>query len=245
MVVDFSEVYKRIEDLAEGNLDWFEKIKLAVTGLNNLLDSLESSINSGMMSNIKDVPVVGSAVSGGVDFLSKLKQQILEPFSDFVYESTGMTAEMVARKMNELLGEYLIKPEQGVTAPSITVGEGSISWENDIADSLYYRSGQNYAEWFFRLGGDYSLGADLGLDLGFPGLGLETEGGLNLSLAWTLEFGFGVSENGGFYFIFEEGNELNVVANAIFDNAQILGKMARLGVGLMFGSDDVVALILV
>lgn len=242
LVVDFSEVYKRIEDLAEGNLDWFEKIKLAVTGLNNLLDSLESSINSGMMSNIKDVPVVGSAVSGGVDFLSKLKQQILEPFSDFVYESTGMTAEMVAWKMNELLGEYLIKPEQGVAAPSITVGEGSISWENDIADSLYYRSGQNYAEWFFRLGGDYSLGADLGLDLGFPGLGLETEGGLNLSLAWTLEFGFGVSENGGFYFIFEEGNELNVVANAIFDNAQILGKMAGLGVGLTFGSDDVVAL---
>jgi Ca2+-binding RTX toxin-like protein len=242
LVVDFSEVYKRIEDLAEGNLDWFEKIKLAVTGLNNLLDSLESSINSGMMSNIKDVPVVGSAVSGGVDFLSKLKQQILEPFSDFVYESTGMTAEMVARKMNELLGEYLIKSEQGVTAPSITVGEGSISWENDIADSLYYRSGQNYAEWFFRLGGDYSLGADLGLDLGFPGLGLETEGGLNLSLAWTLEFGFGVSENGGFYFIFEEGNELNVVANAIFDNAQILGKMAGLGVGLTFGSDDIVIL---
>lgn len=242
LVVDFSEVYKRIEDLAEGNLDWFEKIKLAVTGLNNLLDSLESSINSGMMSNIKDVPVVGNAMSGGVDFLSKLKQQILEPFSNFVYESTGMTAEMVARKMNELLGEYLIKPEQGVAAPSITVGEGGISWENDIADSLYYRSGQNYAEWFFRLGGDYSLGADLGLDLGFPGLGLETEGGLNLSLAWTLEFGFGVSENGGFYFIFEEGNELNVVANAIFDDAQILGKMAGLGVGLMFGSDDVVAL---
>ena len=232
LVVDFSEVYKRIEDLAEGNLDWFEKIKLAVTGLNNLLDSLESSINSGMMSNIKDVPVVGSAVSGGVDFLSKLKQQVLEPFSDFVYESTGMTAEMVAQKLNALFGFYAQLTSDSALLTKLS---NENEWHKE-GDGVYYKQGSDFAEWFFTLGGTYSFGRDIGFNLGFPGLGLETDAGIDLSLVWKLNFGMKVSKDGGFEFLFSDKDDVQVSINADMAG-EVIGKMA--GLGLKLKLDDV------
>ncbi|MCQ2102269.1 MAG: hypothetical protein MJY98_03480, partial [Fibrobacter sp.] len=227
LVVDFSEVYKRIEDLAEGNLDWFDKIKLAVTGLNNLLDSLESSINSGMMSNIKDVPVVGSAVSGGVDFLSKLKQQVLEPFSDFVYESTGMTAEMVAQKLNDLFGFYAQLTSDSTLLTKLSDAQ---EWHKE-GNGVYYKQGSDFAEWFFTLGGTYSFGNNIGFDLGLPGLGLETDAGVDLSLVWMLNFGMKVSKDGGFQFIFYDENDVSVEIKTGL-SGKVLGKMAGLGVEL-------------
>ena len=236
-VVDFSRVYSKMEEILSGDFDWFDKIKLAITGLNRLLDTMESSINGGMMSDLVNVPVIGGTLSSGVDFLSALKQKILEPFSNFVYESTGMTAQMVAQKLSELLDGYLIIP--GASVPSINVSSGEELWKNDISNNLLYRQGNEFAEWFFRLGGDYSFGSNIGFDLGYPGLGLEAEGGLNLSLSWSLEFGFGVSKEKGFYFIFGEGDEVSAKVSGLFeDESNVLGKMAGLGMMLELDSDD-------
>ncbi|MBR6833190.1 MAG: calcium-binding protein [Fibrobacter sp.] len=231
LVVDVSGVYERIAALVDGNLDWFDKIKLAVTGLNNLLDSLESSINGGMMSDIKDVPVVGNALSGGVDFLSKLKQQILEPFSNFVYESTGMTAEMVAQKLNDLFGSYAQLSSDSTLLTKLSTEN---EWHKE-GNGVYYKQGSDFAEWFFTLGGTYSFGSDIGLDLGFPGLGLETNAGVDLSLEWKLNFGMKVSKDGGFQFIFYDENDVSVEVKAGM-NGKVLGKMAGLGVELDLGN---------
>ena len=235
LVVDISSVYDRIVSLIDGNLDWFDKIKLAVTGLNNLIDSLESSINSGMMSSIKDVPVVGNAMSGGVDFLSKLKQQILEPFSNFVYESTGMTAEMVAQKLSGLFGSYAIL--SGDKALLTKLSEAN-QWKKE-RDGVYYKQGSDFAEWFFTLGGDYSFGSDIGLDLGFPGLGLETDAGVNLSLKWKLNFGMRVSKDGGFEFLFSDVDDVQVSVNANM-TGEVIGKMAGLGLKLDLNNADTI-----
>lgn len=231
LVIDFSSVYEGLKKVITGDFDWFDKIKLAVTAFNNLFGSLESSINSGLMSNVKDVPVVGSALSNGVDFLSKLKEQVLEPFSDFVYESTGLTAELVAQKMSKLFEGYTLKNDS-VYGKLDASGSG---WKCLAgSDSVYYRQDQSEAEWFFTLGKDYSFGKNIGLDLGFPGLGLETDAGLNLGLNWTLNFGMKVSEKGGFEFIFSDQSDIQVKVNAELDGT-VQGKLAGLGVQLDLG----------
>ena len=233
LVIDFSSVYEGFGKILTADIDWFNKIRLAVTGLNGLLDSLESSINSGLMSNIKEVPVVGSALSNGVDFLSKLKEQVLEPFSDFVYESTGLTAEMVAQKMSKLFYGYTLKNDS-VYGKLNVAGSG---WSLlDGSDSIYYKQDSDSAEWFFTLGKNYSFGKNLGLDLGFPGLGLETEAGLNLGLDWTLNFGMKVSKDGGFEFIFSDQSDVQIKVNANLDG-KVKGKLAGLGVQLELGKD--------
>ncbi|WP_095879142.1 hypothetical protein [Fibrobacter sp. UWS1] len=229
--VDMSEVYQELGKLSDlENMDWFDKIKLAVTGLNTLFDTLESSLNSNLAKNIKSVPVVGDTLSTGVDFLSKLKDSVLDPFSQFVYESTGLTAEMVARQMNSLFGKYLIEDNT-----NLSVLDGS-TWSR-LDNKSYYRSGNKEAEWFFRLGGEYDYGQGIGFDFGFPGLSLDATGGLNLKLNWSLEFGFGVSEDNGFYLILGDQNEIDVSAVIDFDKTSINGSLAGLGMSLSMGTD--------
>ena len=231
-IIDLSNVYTKLKNLTDGNLDWFDKIKLAVTGLDNLFDTLESKLNSGMMSELKSVPVVGGALSNGADFITVLKDKVLDPFSKFVYEATGMTAEMVARKMSELFGKYL---DLDGNVSSISLGT---DWNQYNSSGLFYRSSADSAEWFFRLHDVLNFGKNLGFDLGLPGLGLETDGGMNLSLNWTLEFGFGVSKDNGFYFILGSGDEISVEATVNLGGIDILGKLAGLGMKLSTDADD-------
>ena len=239
-VVDFSDAYEKITQLANfKNLDWFTKIKLAVAGLNNLFEMLESTMNSNMGSKIKSVPVVGSALSTGVDFLSVLRDKVLEPFSKYVYESTGLTAEMIAKKMNALLDGYFLETNNDDDNYTFTwdkTGDGDNGWQrtSESASSgkgTWFRTTEDSAEWFFNLGHTYSYGKSIDFDLGFPGLGLSSDAGLDLSLSWALEFGFGISSKDGFYFIFGDGNEISVKANASLDGT-IIGSLAGLGMSL-------------
>ena len=244
LIADFSSVYERILELADfANMDWFSQIKLAVSGLNNLFEMLESNINGGMASSIKSVPVVGSALSTGVDFLSVLKNKVLDPFSKFVYESTGLTAEMVAKKMNDLFGlGFFLTPEYDVGSDdgdSYYFGWNgdNTGWKQVDGKGTWYRSTKESAEWYFNLGGVYEFGTSVGFDLGFPGLALAADGGLALSLSWALEFGFGISKQNGFYFIFNDGNEINVKATASL-KADIDASLAGLGLTLSTSGKD-------
>ena len=239
-VADLSSVRQGIIDLANGNVSWFDKIKLGITALNTLFETLEAGINTNLGKTITSVPVVGPTLGAGVDFLSVLKDKVLEPFSNFVYESSGLTVEMVAEKMNDLFDAYF--RENAALLDSLLLPEGDSEseiseWKRVGGAGTWYRSTNNSAEWFFQLGGSYDWGTSLGLDFGFPGLGLKADGGLDLKLDWSLDFGFGISETDGFYFIFNEGNEINVTASAKL-NADINGALAGLGLSLQTQGGD-------
>ena len=230
-VVDFSEVFQFLEDFQNGNLDWFEKIKLAVVGLDELFDRLEASLNSNLASKVKSAPIIGNALGSGFDFLGKLKNKVVEPFSDFVYESTGLNAELVADKLKELFGTPL------TLDPSLKnnlLSGRSDSWSDN--GFLMYRSSDNYAEWFLHLSGSYELGNNLGFDFGLPGLALDLEGGLNLGLSWNLNFGFGIDDTQGFYLILTDADELWLDAAANVD-ATVNGSLAGLGIELEFNGN--------
>ena len=245
LIVDFSRVYDKIDELSNfANLDWFSKIKLAVVGLNNLFEMLESSMNSNMGSQLKSIPVLGSALGTGVDFLSVLRDRILDPLSKFLYESTGLTAEMLAKKMNALLDGYFLTPANDSDKDSGDAyyfawdGDSNSEWKssgNDGKGGTWYRNTEDSAEWFFNLGGVYDYGKSIDFDLGFPGLGLSSNAGLNLSLSWVLEFGFGISKTEGFYFIFGDGDEICVKAIASL-NGELEGSLA--GLGLLLNTEE-------
>lgn len=237
LIVDFSEVYEQIGKLANfDNLDWFTQIKLAVVGLNNLFETLESNMNSNMGSKVKSVPVLGSALSTGVDFLSVLRDKVLDPLSKFLYGSTGLNAEMIAKKMDSLLDGYFLETQSEEGDNYKFAWADGNNWKGNVGGKGTWfhtgnETGKEYAEWFFNLGQTYDYGKSIDFDLGFPGLGLSSNAGLNLSLSWALEFGFGISRDKGFYFIFGDGNEISVNAIASLDG-KIMGSLAGLGMSL-------------
>jgi Ca2+-binding RTX toxin-like protein len=233
LVTDFSEVYAKIQSLGSGDIDFFDKIKLAVAGLDELFTRIESGLNGKLMSQLKDMPIMGDALSNGVDFLSAIRDRVLEPFSDFVYESTGFNAKMIAEKLGELFTSKL------TSVTGISQYDTTDAWS--LADGIAYRSGAEYAEWFLELSDVYQIGTDLGFDLGMPGLEIAGDGGVSLEIGWNLQFGFEISERDGFYFFFNEGdeNEFTAGAKVHFDKgSKINGSISKLAMQLEMDDDD-------
>ena len=59
--------------------------------------------------------------------------------------------------------------------------------------------------WKVKIGENLvDAGADIGFDIGIPGLGLETEGEISLNIDWELDLGFGLSGKDGFFFFIDD-----------------------------------------
>ena len=234
IVIDASAMSAAIKQitstLTQGNL--YEKLKLAVSGLDSFLDIVDSSMNDGLGKKLKELPVAGNAISSGAEFIADLHKNIIEPLANLVYSSPNLDAKSMAGYFCGWLKPFA----KGVTFDIKTLGG---TWtKSDKGDFVYYKTSKDNssAEWFFTLGGTYSIGKDLDFDLGFPGLGLKGQGGVDLNLVWSLNFGIGISETKGFYLVLLDGEELNVAVNIkLADKAKessIYGQMAGLGVKL-------------
>jgi len=226
-VVDLSTVINSIKNLGLLNLDLFDKLKLAVSGLDLLFGRLESSLNKGLAEKIRELPIVGNPLSKGVDFLSTIHNEFIDPFSDFVYSVPNLDAKLIAEQFNGWLNVYLNRVD--AFKPN---GDG---WSGD--DKVQYRSVEGKAEWFFSLAGTYSVGQNLDFDLGFPGLSMETKGGVDLSLNWQLNFGFGISTTLGFYLILPEGDDVKASLEVVVDGA-LLGSLGGLGLKIDASKDS-------
>ena len=59
-----------------------------------------------------------------------------------------------------------------------------------------------FFEWTVTLGQDLvDANADIDFDLGIPGLGFETSGAVQTNVSWSMDLGFGLSFDDGFYLI--------------------------------------------
>jgi len=251
IVLDISPVVAAIEPYLNGDFNFFEMIKLGVDGLDMALESLQVAADDALTGF--DVPVLSTALEGGADFLSELRLKLVEPFREFIHEADVLDAKAIADWLVQKLGPSglnVLQDWQDAKDPSHAVGGASRNWgaylnatdlkfsSQDIpgatlpagglatADVAYLSKG-NKAEWGFTLGGTYVVGDDFALDLGIPGLGLETTGGVGASVKWTLNLGFGISQEKGFYLILPSGDELVLDAEAHVDNETSL--MGRLG----------------
>lgn len=87
----------------------------------------------------------------------------------------------------------LIDPWDGLPAKA-----GDFGHLEDIID-LFINLSNARVEWNFELGDTYSPDVDFDFDLGFPGLGLDIEGGLEVVLEWNFGLGLGISTEDGPY----------------------------------------------
>ncbi len=89
---------------------------------------------------------------------------------------------------------------------------------------------ETFIEWDLLLGPSHRLdkSVDIGFDIGVPGLGLQTEGDIDLLLDWELDLGFGLDFEDGFYVKIDDPHEL------LFDvevslPAEVTGQLGFLG----------------
>ena len=64
-----------------------------------------------------------------------------------------------------------------------------------------------FGQFDFLLGQDYVFGQSLDFDLGLPILDFDLDAGVEIDFGWELAFGFGVSQEDGFYFVAGDDND--------------------------------------
>lgn len=218
LVLDLTDLSVDITDLS-----LFEKLRLAADGIDAMLNKVQGAMTSQFLqSSLRDIPLVGDSIINTADFLTRLNKEFIAPFREFASTAVGLDARSVTEYLVSVLGQLSngdLNTTSGKLLKSLNKldnldNNGNqidvVNWAGHIFDQEFggirYNSTQDSAEWRIRLEGFYKLDNNADFDLGFPGLGLKSEGGVGLSFKWTLDFGFGISQTDGAYLILSNGD---------------------------------------
>lgn len=229
LLLDVSSIKASLDRWTNADFSIFEMLKLAVDGLDMTFSSLEEAADSALNDGF-DVPLLRDALSGGADFLTAVQSKLIEPLREFIYDASVLDEKTVADfLLQKLSAQGILKQWQQnskETVPAFMWGTHLASKKTvggTTGPQVAYEGNSTHMEWAFTLGGTYNVGDDFDLDLGLPGLGLQTHGGVGASIEWTLNLGFGFSREAGFYLLLPKGNDLELTAKAEVEQDTTLG----------------------
>ena len=215
VVLDFSGINTNWE-----KFDLFGQVRLVADALSTALRKAQSSLNKSFLSDgMRKIPLVGDSIVGAADCLTALDENFIEPFRKFAYNSQNLDAAMVAERLYTILQKtgLLRALDKEVLFDAQNKCTQKVAWAESLFDQAFSDNGSQFiqynydkdagrAEWRFRLGGSYMLSGNADFDLGMPGLGLSSKGGVGLELSWDWYIGFGVSKTGA-YILLSKGND--------------------------------------
>ena len=218
--------------------DLYGQVRLVADALSTALRKAQSSLNKTFLSDgMRKIPLVGDAIVGAADCLTALDEAFIEPFRKFAYNSQNLDAAMVAEHLYAILQKtgLLQALDQKVLLDAQNNCTQKVRWagtefdrffEDNGSQYIQYRNNGDCVEWRFRLGDTYTLSGNADFDLGMPGLGLSSKGGVGLELSWDWYIGFGISQTGA-YIMLSKGNDSN---NTITEDGKTI-KVVADGIG--------------
>ena len=223
--------------------DLYGQVRLVADALSTALRKAQSSLNKTFLSDgMRKIPLVGDAIVGAADCLTALDEAFIEPFRKFAYNSQNLNAAMVAERLYAILQKtgllraldqkVLLDAQNNCTQKVLWAGaEFDRFFEDNGSQYIQYKDKGDCVEWRFRLGDTYTLSGNADFDLGMPGLGLSSKGGVGLELSWDWYIGFGISQTGAYIMlskgddsnntITEDGKTIKVVADGIGEEIEV------------------------
>ncbi|MCL4103506.1 hypothetical protein [Fibrobacter sp. HC4] len=234
-------------------IDLFGQVRLVADALSAALRKAQSSLNKTFLSDgMRKIPLVGDSIVGAADCLTALDEKFIEPFRKFAYNSQNLDAAMVAERLYTILQKtgLLLALDKKVLFDTQNNCTQKVMWAGSLFDQVFsdkgnqyvqYRDDGNVVEWRFRLGNAYTLSGNADFDLGMPGLGLSSKGGVGLELSWEWYIGFGVSKTGA-YIMLSNGSDAdntsnNIVADGILKDVETKDGDKTVTQTLMSGDD--------
>ena len=215
VVLDFSGINTNWK-----KFDLFGQVRLVADALSTALRKAQSSLNKTFLSDgMRKIPLVGDSIVGAADCLTALDEAFIEPFRKFAYNSQNLDAAVVAERLYTILQKtgllraldkkVLLDAQNNCTQKVLWAGaEFDRFFEDNGSQYIQYRNNGDCVEWRFRLGDTYMLSGNADFDLGMPGLGLSSKGGVGLELSWDWYIGFGVSKTGA-YIMLSKGDDVD------------------------------------
>ncbi len=247
IVIDAGEVIDKIKTFDFANqFDLFDSILLAVDGLDMFFEGIQYVLDTEVFNRL-DLPIVGDALTYGVNFIEDVREDFIDPLRaliDAVEDAADDFADadknLISKFLNDTLGSLLQSTEYDSSdAPSVDEFQGYYGTDanKEIAlttnlDKYLNDEGtelkDTYIQWNLAIGDTYTFGTDFGFDIGLPGLGLEADGDVAITIGWDLDFGFGISFQDGFYVDISDGNELTAYIDVDLGDSSLTGTLGFL-----------------
>ena len=233
VILDFSGINTNWD-----KFDLFGQVRLVADALSTALRKAQSSLNKTFLSDgMRKIPLVGDAIVGAADCLTALDEAFIEPFRKFAYNSQNLDAAVVAERLYTILQKtgllraldqkVLLDAQNNCTQKVLWAGtEFDRFFEDNGSQYIQYKDKGDCVEWRFRLGDTYTLSGNADFDLGMPGLGLSSKGGVGLELSWDWYIGFGVSQTGAYIMLSIGDDESDASENIVADGIEKNGKMS-------------------
>ncbi|MGA8049240.1 MAG: calcium-binding protein [Burkholderiales bacterium] len=242
VAIDVSDVIKGITSFDLSKLSIFDNVLLAVDGLDQVLELLQDTFDD---TNIT-LPLIGNELSKATGFIGDMREDFIAPLRNLVETAKDTAADfadanknVISKAIFDVLGpsgaNILLARDGFVGTPS-AVGD-YVGLSTNLDDFLFPEEGETppdrsqvFMEWDLNLGSTLvNAPLDIGFDLGIPGLGLRTEGDLNINIDWALDLGFGLDFMDGFYLKTDDPDELLFNAQVTLPGAGITGTLGFLG----------------
>ncbi|UCF30054.1 MAG: LEPR-XLL domain-containing protein, partial [bacterium] len=219
-----------VEEYTEEKTNLFDNILLAVDGLDLFLAGLQDLLD-GEVFGFR-LPLIGDQLADGARFIEDLRYDFVDPFRGIIETADEVVTDfedpdrnIVSGFLFDLLGPAgidLLLPLEEDGDPQ-TVGD-YVALESDFSSIP-----DSFIQWNMTIGGTlWNPSAGIGFDIGLPGLNLQTEGSIELEIAWELAFGFGISFSEGFYLDISDGDELELNVEVTLPDAALIGTLGFL-----------------
>ena len=191
-----------------------------------LLDGMDSvllTLQDALDAEVFDIslPLIGKALAPAGQFIESFRQDLLAPLSDLLRQGGGGLNPVDG--IQQVLFDIFASESQGAqklcgglfgTLGLLQdyTGDGAVTLA-DIRKSGFGPA-DDYGQFQFSLGQTYTWSQSIAFDLGLPALGINVDAGVELEVGWSLDFGFGVDQANGFYFLTNRPDELSVTATA-------------------------------
>lgn len=182
------------------------------TGLLSEIDSALGTMQQGLSWDVLgNLPIVGKGLGQAVTFIADVRQHI---------HNAGEDPGIVQTRLFGWLGPAGANILLDGDDPGLEVTAADIRFV-DTADGI---------EFAIKLGGDiYSTGGAFGFDLGLDGLGLKMNAGVDFTVGWELNLGFGISLTDRFYILSGADAEAQITVIAMLTTgSQIQGTLGFL-----------------
>jgi Ca2+-binding RTX toxin-like protein len=214
-----------------------DQILFAVDGLDAFLLGLQGVLGTDFAMKL---PLIGDQLAKGADFIKDFREGFIEDFRTEVQNLDQPDKNIVSETLFNLLGPsgigILLKDANhdgmadtdaydnfleatqvsdillstNIDTPGVKLEDQELYWKMTLGDNLV------------------DAGADLDFDIGVPGLGIETQGDINLRVSWQLNLGFGFSGKDGFFIFVDSPDELLVSAAVTLPGAGLTGRLGFL-----------------
>ncbi|CAM5793933.1 LEPR-XLL domain-containing protein [Rhizobacter fulvus] len=231
IVLDVSNV---LDGLTSGlaNLSLLDQILFIVDGVDVVLGGVQDTLDGQVMG--LSLPLIGDKLAGAADVVGDFRTGFLNNFRSEVEKLADPSENGIKDILFKLLGNsgLLIAVDQNGDAVK-QGGKFVAGTANDIRSFNNLAEVNNIADaeiwWKVKIGQNLvDAGADIGLDIGIPGLGLETDGEIKLNIDWELDLGFGLSGKDGFFLFVDDPDELLLDVGVTLPGGSLKGTLGFL-----------------